>query len=368
MGTTTQNFYTRIFFGLLCMSAFAAWSWSWSEGSIFFLTLGMGGGFLFTILLLASEPLFAKIRVQRLALLVLGLFLGYAAQEILWWVISLSLTSSTLQPSLQSLLHLVILLTSLFAGVIATNRASKEICCILPFVRLKPVETTTREFLLDGSILADPRIIDLAASGLLGDSLALPRFVLKELHELADSADDTHRNKSRRALETIKKLESIPSLTLRYVDTDFPEVKDPVLRILRVAKFLNAYLLTSDINRVQQLAADGVKIVNIHLLANALKPLMQTGEIIEIKIQRYGKEPRQGVGYLEDGTMVVVNGGGDFIGEIVKAQVLSVKHTTSGRMIFCNALEAEALRTEMTSVMDMKKEPLSSVHRDYFLI
>jgi uncharacterized protein YacL len=88
-------------------------------------------------------------------------------------------------------------------------------------------------------------------------------------------------------------------------------------------------------------AIEGVRVINLHTLSNALKPLMQAGEHIKIKIQRYGKEPRQGVGYLEDGTMVVVNGGGEYIGEIIDAKVLSVKHTSSGRMIFCNAPDEE---------------------------
>ena len=86
---------------------------------------------------------------------------------------------------------------------------------------------------------------------------------------------------------------------------------------------------------------EGIRIINIHSLSNALKPLMQAGEFIKIKMQRYGKEPRQGVGYLDDGTMVVVNGGGNYIGETIDAKVLSVKHTTSGRMIFCNAIDEE---------------------------
>src|ERR1044072_7233269 len=109
---------------------------------------------------------------------------------------------------------------------------------------------------------------------------------------------------------------------------------------------MNTNIITSDINRIQQASIEGVRIINIHLLSNALKPLTQAGEFINIKIQRYGKEPRQGVGYLDDGTMVVVNGGAEFIGETIKAQVLSVKHTSSGRMIFCNAAEEGSLLSD----------------------
>jgi uncharacterized protein YacL len=100
-------------------------------------------------------------------------------------------------------------------------------------------------------------------------------------------------------------------------------------------------LITADISRIQMASIEGIRVINIHTLSNALKPLMQAGEFIKIKVQRYGKEPRQGVGYLEDGTMVVVNGGGNYIGETIDAKVLSVKHTTSGRMIFCNAIDEE---------------------------
>ncbi len=120
-------------------------------------------------------------------------------------------------------------------------------------------------------------------------------------------------------------LESLPALDLRYVDTDFPDVKDPMTKLIRLARFLDANIITSDMNRIQQSFHEGVSIINIHMLSNALKPITQTGEHINIKIQRYGKEPRQGVGYLEDGTMVVVNGGAEYIGETIKAQVLSVE-------------------------------------------
>jgi len=118
-------------------------------------------------------------------------------------------------------------------------------------------------------------------------------------------------------------------------------VKDTMSKMVRLARLIDANIMTADISRVQMSSVEGVRIINLHTLSNALKPLMQAGENIKIKIQRYGKEPRQGVGYLEDGTMVVVNGGGQFIGETIDAQVLSVKHTSSGRMIFCNALDDE---------------------------
>jgi uncharacterized protein YacL len=155
--------------------------------------------------------------------------------------------------------------------------------------------------------------------------------------------DENSKSRARRCLDVAKKLEGISHLELRYNDTDFPEVKDIMGKLVRLARLLDANIMSSDITRVQMSSIEGITVVNMHALSNALKPLMQAGEFIKIKIQRYGKEPRQGVGYLEDGTMVVVNGGGDYIGEIIEARVLSVKHTTSGRMIFCNASEEDGM-------------------------
>lgn len=173
--------------------------------------------------------------------------------------------------------------------------------------------------------------------------LVIPRFLIKDLYAQAEVSDENSKAKAKRSLEVVKKLEALPDLELRYNDTDFPEVKDPMTKMIRLARLIDANILTADISRVQMAAIEGVRIINLHTLSNALKPLMQAGENIKIKIQRYGKEPRQGVGYLDDGTMVVVNGGGQFIGEVVDAQVLSVKHTTSGRMIFCNVLDEEGV-------------------------
>lgn len=114
-------------------------------------------------------------------------------------------------------------------------------------------------------------------------------------------------------------------------------------------------------SKIEQSSIEGVRIINIHSLAKALKPLSHSGEFINIKVQRYGKEARQGIGYLDDGTMVVVNGGAEFIGDIIKAQVLSVKHTSSGRMIFCNAMEEPMPQSEEVehSLKDIENSPQS---------
>lgn len=216
----------------------------------------------------------------------------------------------------------------------------------IPFVEFKQSTLKKKDILVDISVLTDPRIIDLASSGMLDHHLIIPRFSVKELQGQLENPDESIKTRARRCLDVIKKLENIPSLDLRYVDTDFPDIKDQMTKLVRLARFLDTNIITSDINRIQQSSIEGVRIINIHMLSHALKPITQAGEVLNIKIQRYGKEARQGVGYLDDGTMVVVNGGAEFIGETIKAHVLSVKHTSSGRMIFCNAAEEGSLLSE----------------------
>lgn len=310
-----------------------------------YLFIGAICGLTFSGILIGLELIIKKVSTLRnFNVLTLGLFfgilLGIAVQGLLSFIlhsIQLSLSSQILALSTTG-----IYLASTYVAVILTAQASQELYVSVPFLKFKPITPAKKDILFDQSVLQDPRLIDLAASGLLDNHAILPRFIVKDLQEQCEeSEDETVRIRARRCLEVITKLEALPDLNLRYTDVEFQEIKDPVAHLARVARHLDCNVLTADINRVQQANIEGVRIINIHSLSNALKPLTQTGEYMSIKIQRYGKEARQGVGYLDDGTMVVVNGGAAFIGDTIRTQVLSVKHTSSGRMIFCNALDVE---------------------------
>jgi Integral membrane protein (PIN domain superfamily) len=180
-------------------------------------------------------------------------------------------------------------------------------------------------------------LIDLAATGLFDQRLILPRFVLFECKKGLDQESEIEKQKSRRVVEIIQRLEEIPGLNLRIDEHDFPEIKEVSHKLVQLARLLDAHILTADPNGLNSASYEGLKWINLFSLSNALKPVVQMGEMIQIKIQRYGKEPLQGVGYLEDGTMVVVNGGSEYLGDTIPVQVLSVKHTPTGRMIFCNS-------------------------------
>jgi len=316
----------------------------WDYGMGVVLGLIVGG------VLIGIDLLFKRFNLRSFNVAILGLFIGYLMALALLVIFDAILDISGVHPKhyIIEVVRIFIFLFGTYLGVIMTLRSSSELYVSIPFVKLTPTALQSKDILLDHSALCDPRIIDLAASGLLDKHLVLPRFVLKELHEQEEGSDELASNRAKRALDVTKKLETLPELGLRYQETDFHDVKEVTDKVLRLARLLDASVLSADINRVQMAQIEGIRIINIHALSNALKPLMQRGEFLKIKIQRHGKEDLQGVGYLEDGTMVVVNGGGDYIGETINAHVLSVKHTSSGRMIFCNVAEDEEEYDEHT--------------------
>lgn len=302
-------------------------------------------GVIFGCLLIGFDLLFKRFNLRAFNIAIIGLFVGYLMGQalvlVLYAILDISSASIHLDAQVQEVVTIALFLFGIYLGTLMTLRASDELYVSIPFVKFTPTAHKKKDLIIDSSVLSDARIIDMGASGIIDNHLVIPRFLIKELYAQAEVADEMTRTKAKRALEVAKKLEGITELELRYNDTDFPDVKDSMSKMVRLARLIDANILTADISRIQMAAIEGVRVINIHSLSNALKPLMQAGEHIKIKIQRYGKEPRQGVGYLDDGTMVVVNGGGQFIGETIDAQVLSVKHTSSGRMIFCNASDEE---------------------------
>ncbi len=292
------------------------------------------------------DACFRKFNLRAFNIAILGIFIGYLMSQALLLIFNAILDISPLHSTfpLAGLVKTAFILFGTFLGCMMTLRAADEIYVSIPFVKFTSVAQKKKDLLIDASILSDARIIDVAATGLLDHQLIIPRFIIKELYAQSETGDELTKAKARRCLETIKKLEAITNLEMRINETDFQDIKEPFSKLIRLSRLLDANLLTADVNRIQMATIEGIRIINIHTLSHALKPFMQTGEYIKIKIQRYGKEPRQGVGYLDDGTMVVVNGGGDYIGDTIDTQVLSVKHTSSGRMIFCNALEEDSFK------------------------
>jgi uncharacterized protein YacL len=368
-------FFIRAFFVLLATVLTTTYTTQTFEGgsTLTNILLGISLGMLVAFSIMCLETSLRRLNLRIFNTLTFGLFVGFMMGQgfILVFDTVVDLNVLLLNAESTALIKTAVYLVAVYFGLTLTVRCSEKVYVNIPFIRLKPDNQRKKDVIIDASVLTDSRILDLANSGLLDHHLILPQFLLKELYLSIDSNDENEKSKAKRSLEVIKKLEEISTLDMRYIDNDFPEIKDILSKTLRLARLLDANILTADPSRIQQSSHEGVRFISIHFLSNALKPLTNAGEQITIKIQRYGKEARQGIGYLEDGTMVVVNGGADSLGETIRAQVLSVKHTSSGRMIFCNAAD-EALHQDEEGLYDLSavgSEPgaMTSV-KNYFTV
>lgn len=343
--------FIRIFFILLSSLFLTTYTVSLNpEASILTnATLGIGCGVAFAFLLFGIERLFNGFNLKSFNTAALGLLFGYFMASALQTIFStfIEIAALPLSNATISTLQVSLYLFAIYLGMAMTLKASEELYISVPFIKFRPTVDKKKDVLVDVSVLSDPRLIDLASTGLFDYHLVMPRFGLKELTTMVESNNEQTRSKARRTLEVLKKLEQLPNLHMRYIETDFPEIEDMQGKLIRLAKLNDSIILTSDITRVQQSSTEGVQIINLNALANALKPISHSGETLSIKIRRYGKEAGQGVGYLDDGTMVVVNGGAEYMEETIEAHVLSVKHTPSGRMIFCNAPDQDGGEVRM---------------------
>jgi uncharacterized protein YacL len=188
--------------------------------------------------------------------------------------------------------------------------------------------------LLDTSVIIDGRIADIAETGFLDGTLAIPQFVLRELQLVADSADSLKRNRGRRGLDILQRLQKMPQLDVRILEDDFSQIREVDMKLVELGKAYKCKVVTNDFNLNKVAQLHGVEVLNINELANALKPVVLPGEIMRVFVLKEGKEYNQGVAYLDDGTMVVVDNARRLISKTIDIAVTSVLQTTAGKMIF----------------------------------
>jgi uncharacterized protein YacL len=193
--------------------------------------------------------------------------------------------------------------------------------------------------ILDTSVIIDGRVADISEAGFLEGPLIIPQFVLKELQQIADSPDSLKRNRGRRGLDVLQRMQKNMEIDIQFLDQDFPKIKEVDAKIVALGKELDAKVLTNDFNLNKVAELQGVGVLNINQLANAVKPVVLPGEMMNVYILKEGKEAGQGVAYLDDGTMVVVDNARRLIGKSLDVLVTSVLQTTAGRMIFTRPKE-----------------------------
>ncbi len=207
---------------------------------------------------------------------------------------------------------------------------------IIPYVEFAKEVKGLKPYVLDTSVVIDGRIADLVDTSVLDNQLIMPRFVLAELQAIADSSDKMRRERGRRGLDVLNKLRNKDHVDLKMYDSELPEmVGQPVdMKLVILAKHLEGKIVTGDYNLNKVARLHNVPVINLNDIANSLKPVFLPGEVVQVKIIKPGEAPGQGVGYLEDGTMVVVEGGREHLGEPVRISVTSILQTSAGRMVF----------------------------------
>src|SRR5262249_32176752 len=205
--------------------------------------------------------------------------------------------------------------------------------------------TTARgndRILVDTSAIIDGRVADIAQTGFISGTLVVPRFVLEELQHIADSADGMRRARGRRGLDVLQRLQKEPVIQVEISDADAENVTEVDAKLVKLARQWHSPIITNDFNLNRVAELQGVKVLNINELAHAVKPILLPGEEMQVKIMQEGKELGQGVGYLDDGTMIVVEGGKSYIGQTLEVTVTRVLQTVAGRMIFAHPKQPPA--------------------------
>lgn len=226
-----------------------------------------------------------------------------------------------------------------YGGLLVGLKRGKGITLAAIFRLIRGTEFEENLKILDTSVIIDGRIADICEANFLEGTFIVPQFILQELQYIADSQDSTKRARGRRGLDVLHKIQKMSTITVRIVEEDFPKIKEVDAKLVALAKLMHAKIITNDFNLNKVAQLQGVSVLNINELANSLKPVVLPGETMRIFVLKEGKEYNQGVAYLDDGTMVVVENGRRMIGKNIEVTVTSVLQTTAGRMIFSKARE-----------------------------
>ena len=286
-----------------------------------------GAGGVFSAVIILFEIRLEQISLKRLIGAAAGSVLGIVGA----FLMSLVLSKADAPPFLQVALLLLMTYVGLIVGA---NKGDMLNLAALGGIFGGEKSSKKSHKILDTSVIIDGRIADIAETGFLDGVLVIPQFVLRELQLVADSADSMKRNRGRRGLDILQRVQKMAHLHVQIVEEDFPQVREVDMKLIELAKVYDCKVITNDFNLNKVAQLHGVEVLNINELANSLKPIVLPGEAMRVFILKEGKEYNQGVAYLDDGTMVVVDNAKKMISKTVDISVTSVLQTTAGKMIF----------------------------------
>ncbi|HEY6338803.1 MAG TPA: PIN domain-containing protein [Candidatus Sulfotelmatobacter sp.] len=290
-----------------------------------------GVGALIGLAIVVFEWQLRRVSLKRLIGAAIGSLLAICGA----YLFSLVIRSSVPPGNTQSFLQILVMLLMAYVGlIVGANKGDLLNLAALGGIFGGEKQSKKSYKILDTSVIIDGRIADIAETGFLDGIIVTPQFVLRELQLVADSADSLKRNRGRRGLDILQRLQKIATLQIQIVENDFPAVREVDLKLIELAKVYEGKIITNDFNLNKVAQLQGVEVLNINELANSLKPIVLPGETMRVFILKEGKEYNQGVAYLDDGTMVVVDNARKMIGKTIDVSVTSVLQTTAGKMIF----------------------------------
>ena len=281
-----------------------------------------------------------RVSVRGFSAAVFGLLFGLLMAKLISDAISLL----PLDGGTAAILRVVLTWAFCYLGMAMALRGRDEFNVIIPYVRLSRHDRGDESSLVDTSAVIDGRLLDVCKARFIEGRLVIPRFVLKELQAVADSTDPIKRSRGRRGLEVLNHLRQLSFIDVRIHEEDLPSVAETDAKLVKLAQILGTRIITNDYNLNKIAEFQNVRVLNVNELAQALRPVVLPGEMLELKPIKEGKEHHQAIAYLDDGTMVVVESGRALIGQPTRAVVTSVLQTAAGRMVFARPEHAPAKR------------------------
>src|SRR6266436_380082 len=326
-----------IFILVLTFSAYALHPYNSSP------LVAAGGGLFLGVCIIFFEIRLEQVSLKRLIGAAIGSVLGIIGA----FLMSLVLSRATADPFIE----VALLLWMTYVGLVVGAKKGDMLNLSALGGVFGGEKSSKKSFkILDTSVIIDGRIADIAETGFLDGVLVIPQFVLRELQLVADSADSMKRNRGRRGLDILQRVQKMAHLNVQIVEEDFPHVREVDMKLIELAKIYDCKIITNDFNLNKVAQLHGVEVLNINELANSLKPIVLPGETMRVFILKEGKEYNQGVAYLDDGTMVVVDNARKMIGKTIDVSVTSVLQTTAGKMIFGKWDERSAYSRQATPV------------------
>ncbi|WP_165245770.1 PIN/TRAM domain-containing protein [Paludisphaera soli] len=294
------------------------------------------GLMLAAIAFVMGDLLTPRKKIQTISAIYFGVIVGIFLSNLITDAVEPAL-QLYINPKIHSAIASVLMIFVTYICISTLLQTKDDFRFVIPYVEFSKEVKGARPLVLDTSVVIDGRIADVAETKVIDQPMVVPRFVLQELQGIADSSDKLRRNRGRRGLDILNRLQKSPGVEVRIDDAEIPElagVREVDQRLVILAKHLGGKVVTNDYNLNKIARLQGVDVINLNDLANAMKPIVLPGENLNVKLIKRGEEAGQGVGYLDDGTMVVAEQGAHHLGEIVRLIVTSVLQTSAGRMIF----------------------------------